>query len=91
MKFDRQQVPRWRQGYRFQYEPAQKGHVLLYPEGMIKLNESASLIGGLIDGQRDVAAIIDALQQQFPDVPEVADDIEQFMEVARAGHWIELA
>ncbi|AUA34805.1 pyrroloquinoline quinone biosynthesis peptide chaperone PqqD [Pseudomonas fulva] len=91
MKFDRQQVPRWRQGYRFQYEPAQKGHVLLYPEGMIKLNESASLIGGLIDGQRDVAAIIDALQQQFPDVPEVADDIEQFMEVARAEHWIELA
>ncbi len=91
MKFDRQQVPRWRQGYRFQYEPAQKGHVLLYPEGMIKLNESASLIGGLIDSQRDVAAIIDALQQQFPDVPEVADDIEQFMEVARAEHWIELA
>ncbi|AQW70242.1 pyrroloquinoline quinone biosynthesis peptide chaperone PqqD [Pseudomonas putida] len=91
MKFDRQQVPRWRQGYRFQYEPAQKGHVLLYPEGMIKLNESASLIGGLIDGQRNVAAIIDALQQQFPDVPEVADDIEQFMEVARAEHWIELA
>lgn len=91
MNFDRQQVPRWRQGYRFQYEPAQKGHVLLYPEGMIKLNESASLIGGLIDGQRDVAAIIDALQQQFPDVPEVADDIEQFMEVARAEHWIVLA
>jgi len=91
MNFDRQQVPRWRQGYRFQYEPAPKGHVLLYPEGMIKLNESASLIGGLIDGQRDVAAIIDALQQQFPDVPEVADDIEQFMEVARAEHWIELA
>lgn len=91
MNFDRQQVPRWRQGYRFQYEPAQKGHVLLYPEGMIKLNESASLIGGLIDGQRDVAAIIDALQQQFLDVPEVADDIEQFMEVARAEHWIELA
>ena len=91
MNFDRQQVPRWRQGYRFQYEPAQKGHVLLYPEGMIKLNESASPIGGLIDGQRDVAAIIDALQQQFPDVPEVADDIEQFMEVARAEHWIELA
>ena len=91
MSLDRNQVPSWRPGYRFQYEPAQKGHVLLYPEGMIKLNESASLIGGLIDGQRDVAAIIDALQQQFPDVPEVADDIEQFMEVARAEHWIELA
>ncbi|MBK4989090.1 MULTISPECIES: pyrroloquinoline quinone biosynthesis peptide chaperone PqqD [unclassified Pseudomonas] len=90
MSIDRNQVPSWRPGYRFQYEPAQKGHVLLYPEGMIKLNESASLIGGLIDGQRSVSAIIEALQQQFPDVPEVADDIEQFMEVARAEHWIQL-
>nr|WP_314874457.1 pyrroloquinoline quinone biosynthesis peptide chaperone PqqD [uncultured Pseudomonas sp.] len=91
MSLDRQQVPSWRPGYRYQYEPAQQGHVLLYPEGMIKLNESAALIGGLIDGQRSVALIIAELSQQFPDVPEVADDIEQFMEVARAEHWIVLA
>ena len=91
MSLDLQQVPSWRPGYRFQYEPAQKGHVLLYPEGMIKLNESASLIGGLVDGQRSVEAIITQLQQQFPDVPEVAEDIVQFMEVARAEHWIVLA
>ncbi len=71
--------------------PWLKGHVLLYPEGMIKLNESAALIGSLIDGQRDVAAIIAELQQQFADVPELGEDIEQFMEVARAEHWIELA
>lgn len=91
MIFDRSKIPTWRPGYRFQYEPAQKGHVLLYPEGMIKLNESAALIGGLIDGQRDVAAIIGELNSQFPGVPELGDDIEQFMEVARAEHWIELA
>ena len=91
MSFNREQVPAWRPGYRFQYEPAQKGHVLLYPEGMIKLNESAALIGGLIDGQRNVSAIIEELAQQFPDVPEIGDDIEQFMEVARAEHWIVLA
>ena len=90
MSFDRSKIPTWRQGYRFQYEPAQKGHVLLYPEGMIKLNESAALIGGLIDGERDVAAIIATLDAQFPGVPELGDDIEQFMEVARAQHWIEL-
>jgi pyrroloquinoline quinone biosynthesis protein D len=90
MSFDRSKTPQWRQGYRYQYEPAQKGHVLLYPEGMIKLNESAALIGGLIDGQRDVAAIIATLSAQFPDVPELGDDVDQFMEVARAEHWIEL-
>ncbi|MBC3420710.1 pyrroloquinoline quinone biosynthesis peptide chaperone PqqD [Pseudomonas sp. RW3S2] len=91
MSLDRTLVPKWRTGYRFQYEPAQKGHVLLYPEGMIKLNDSAGLIGGLVDGQRDVAAIIAELEQQFPGIPEVAEDIEQFMEVARAEHWITLA
>ena len=91
MSFDRSKIPTWRPGYRFQYEPAQKGHVLLYPEGMIKLNDSAALIGGLIDGQRDVAAIIGELDAQFPDVPELGQDIEQFMEVARAEHLIELA
>jgi len=73
MSFDRSKTPTWRTGYRYQYEPAQKGHVLLYPEGMIKLNESA------------------ALDAQFPGVPELAEDIEQFMEVARAQHWIDLA
>ncbi|KAA8699683.1 MULTISPECIES: pyrroloquinoline quinone biosynthesis peptide chaperone PqqD [Pseudomonas] len=91
MSFDRSKKPTWRQGYRYQYEPAQKGHVLLYPEGMIKLNDSAALIGGLIDGERSVAAIIGELEQQFPGVPELGEDIEQFMEVARAQHWIELA
>ncbi|CAI8980376.1 pyrroloquinoline quinone biosynthesis peptide chaperone PqqD [Pseudomonas sp. YuFO20] len=45
----------------------------------------------MIDGERDVAAIINELDTQFPGVPELADDIEQFMEVARAQHWIELA
>ena len=91
MSFDRSKIPTWRQGYRFQYEPAQKGHVLLYPEGMIKLNDSAALIGGLIDGERSVATIIVELDKQFPGVPELGEDIEQFMEVARAEHWIELA
>ncbi|AMB83888.1 coenzyme PQQ synthesis protein D [Pseudomonas agarici] len=91
MRFDRAKTPKWRPGYRFQYEPAQQAHVLLYPEGMIKLNESAALIGGLIDGKRQVTAIIAELQQQFPGVPELGEDIEQFMEVARAQHWIELA
>jgi pyrroloquinoline quinone biosynthesis protein D len=91
MSLDRNLTPQWRPGYRFQYEPAQKGHVLLYPEGMIKLNESASAIGGLIDGSRNVAAIIAELDQQFPGVSELGDDVEQFMEVARAEHWITLA
>ena len=90
MSFNREQVPSWRRGYRFQFEPAQNGYVLLYPEGMIKLNESASAIGGLIDGQRSVDAIIALLDEKFPGVPELGDDVEQFMEVAREQHWLTL-
>src|SRR5262249_58446441 len=31
-------------GFRLQWEPAQAAHVLLYPEGMVKLNSSAGEI-----------------------------------------------
>jgi len=34
--------------------------------------------------------IIEMLGQQFPGFPELGADVEQFMEVARAEHWIEL-
>lgn len=37
-------VPALRRGFRFQFEPAQDCHVLLYPEGMVKLNDSAGEI-----------------------------------------------
>ncbi|MEA1764675.1 pyrroloquinoline quinone biosynthesis peptide chaperone PqqD [Pseudomonas syringae pv. tomato] len=83
-------TPKWHHGYRFQYEPAQKAHVVLYPEGMIKLNDSASLIGGLIDGERTIAVIIDELQQQFPNIPELGMDVNDFMKVAKEKYWIDL-
>ena len=86
----RNKVPKWRQGYRFQFEPAQNGNVLLYPEGMIKLNDSAGWIGGLIDGQRTVAAIIQELEHKFPNVPELGMDVDDFMKVAQEKHWITL-
>ena len=37
-------VPRVGAGFRLQWEPAQDCHVLLYPEGMVKLNGSAGEI-----------------------------------------------
>ena len=83
-------IPALRRGYRFQWEPVQDCHVLLYPEGMIKLNDSASEIFKLIDGQRDVAAIIANLRERFSDVPGIDEDIFAFMEVASAQFWIEL-
>lgn len=83
-------VPTLRRGYRFQFEPAQGCHVLLYPEGMIKLNESASEILGRIDGARTVGGIVADLQASFPDAEGIEEDILAFMEVALERFWIEL-
>lgn len=51
-QFDLNLVPTWRQGYRFQFEPAQNGFVILYPEGMIKLNESAGQLDNILMGSK---------------------------------------
>ncbi|WP_207888204.1 pyrroloquinoline quinone biosynthesis peptide chaperone PqqD [Pseudomonas sp. 30_B] len=83
-------VPALRRGFRLQFEPAQGCHVLLYPEGMVKLNESAGAILGRVDGLRDVAGIIDGLRGDFPGVPGIDEDILAFLEVAHAQFWIEL-
>ena len=84
-------IPTWRQGYRFQFEPAQNAYVLLYPEGMIKLNQSASEIGQHIDGQTTIADIIQKVTAKFGDIPEIKQDIIEYMLVAQREHWIDLA
>lgn len=83
------QTLRLRQGLRLQWEPCQDSHVLLYPEGMIKLNASAGQILGLLDGQRNVAAIIEQIVAVFPEVPGIDEDVLAFLEVAHAQFWIE--
>ncbi len=84
-------IPTWRQGYRFQFEPAQDAYVLLYPEGMIKLNQSASAIGQHIDGKTSIAEIIQKVKALFGDIPEIEQDIIEYMLVAQREHWIDLA
>ena len=85
-----EQVPRLRRGFRLQWEPVQNCHVLLYPEGMIKLNDSAGEILKQVNGSHSVGQIIEALSERFPDVPGLDEDILAFMEVANAQFWIEL-
>jgi len=86
---NREQQPSLRRGFRLQWEPRQDCHVLLYPEGMIKLNASAGQILTLVDGRRSIAAIIDQLTAHFPGVPGIDEDVLAFLEVAHAQFWIE--
>lgn len=82
-------VPVLRRGFRLQFEPAQQCRVLLYPEGMVRLNDSAGEILALVDGERSVATLIEDLSERFPDVPGIDGDILAFLETAHAEHWIE--
>ncbi len=88
--FDLHLVPQLRPGFRLQWEPAQQSYVLLYPEGMVRLNESAAAIAVQINGQRDVESIIHNLSTQYPDALDLSDDVVQFMEVASEKFWIQL-
>ncbi|MFV0457008.1 MAG: pyrroloquinoline quinone biosynthesis peptide chaperone PqqD [Pseudomonas sp.] len=83
-------VPILRRGYRFQFELVQGCHVLLYPEGMIKLNDSAAEILKRVDGARSVGGIVAELQASFPGTEGIEEDILAFVEVAVERFWIEL-
>ena len=54
--------PRLVAHYRLQWEEVQKAWVLLYPEGMVKLNGSAGEIMHRLDGAKSVQAVIDELE-----------------------------
>ena len=78
----------FRRGYRLQWEASQESHVILYPEGMAKLNETAAAILELVDGRRDVAAIIAMLNERFPEAGGVDDDVIEFLQIACQQKWI---
>lgn len=84
-------VPRFRRGFRFQWEPVQNGYVLLYPEGMVKLNDSAGAILREVDGQRTVQDIVCALEHAFPEAGPLAGDVNEFLKHACEQHWIDLS
>ncbi len=84
---DRQSVIRLAEAYRLQWEEAQQSYVLLYPEGMVTLNATATEILRRCDGERTVDDIIRELRTHFPDA-ELESDTLEFMEVAHDEGWV---
>ena len=78
------QIPRL---FRLQWENVQNAYVLLYPEGMIKLNQTAGEILKRVDGQASVEGIVKDLERAFPGA-ELREDVLQFMEIAYGKGWI---
>ena len=74
-------------GLRLQFEEAQDSWVLLYPEGMVKLNQSAAEILQRCDGKRDLADVIALLEKDFEQTG-LQEDVMSFIEIAREQKWI---
>lgn len=81
--------PKIERGLRLQWEAAQNAYVLLYPEGMIKLNGSAGEILKRCDGVASIADITADLEKTF-DRSGLGPDVISFVNLAVSKKWLEL-
>jgi pyrroloquinoline quinone biosynthesis protein D len=74
--------------HRLQWEEAQQKDVILYPEGMVELNQSSAEILKLCDGTRNLDQIVADLEEKFS-ATDLKNDITGFLEVALTNGWIQ--
>ncbi|CAI8886408.1 pyrroloquinoline quinone biosynthesis peptide chaperone PqqD [Methylococcus capsulatus] len=72
---------------RMQWEEAQQRYVILYPEGMIELNETAAAILELCDGQHNLTSIVEKLERKY-DASGIESDVREMLESALNNGWI---
>ncbi len=75
--------------YIFRWEEKEQSYLLLYPEGIIKLNDSAGNILTHCTGEKALEKIISDLEKAF-DMNDLSEDIYSFMEVALGKGWIRI-
>lgn len=74
--------------HRLQWEEAQQKDVILYPEGMVELNQSSAEILKLCDGTRKQEQIVTDLEQKFA-TTGLKNDIDDFLQIALQNGWIQ--
>lgn len=82
--------PRLCPQYVFRWEASQDAHILLYPEGLIKLNPAAAEILKRCDGERNAQAIIDDLSASYPEHADaIAIDTHAFLDAGFKKGWLQ--
>lgn len=76
--------------HRLQWEEAQQKYVILYPEGMVELNQSSAEILKLCDGTRVLLQIVAELEEKFA-TSGLSNDITNFLNIALQNGWIQQA
>ncbi len=79
--------PRLNKLFRLQWEEAQQAYVLLYPEGMVKLNLSAAEILKRCDGTHTIDVLVTELEQAF-NTTGLRDQIEGMLRASFEKDWI---
>lgn len=76
----------------FRWEESQNAHVLLYPEGVVKLNETAASILKYCTGEYTVTETIEALTHSFDKTERetIAQSVVKFLEVSCDNGWIKI-
>ena len=62
---------------RLEFDPVRQQHVLLYPEGVMLLNDTGAAILGLCDGRRSVAVIAQILGERYHS--DVMTDVTEYL------------
>ena len=90
MNAGRPKAVRFARGVRFRRLEDGSG-VLLVPEGVVTLTESASAVAELVDGERGADAIVQALAANY-DAPatEIARDVNDLLARFEANTWLAL-
>lgn len=73
--------------HRLQWEEAQQKYVILYPEGMVELNQSSAEILKLCDGSNTLPQIVSELEHKFA-TSGLSNDISNFLNIAMQNGWI---
>ena len=71
--------PRLVTGARLRYDEVREEHVLLIPEGAVRLNPTAAEVLRLCDGERSVDDIAGALSLRY-DGADVGDDVRELID-----------
>jgi pyrroloquinoline quinone biosynthesis protein D len=71
--------PRLVTGARLRYDEVRQEHVLLVPEGVVKLNPTAAEVLELCDGERSLDDIVGALSARY-DGADVRDDVHELVD-----------
>ena len=71
--------PRLADGARLQYDDVREEHLVLIPEGAVRLNETAAHVLELCDGERSLGEIAAALSERYAGA-DVADDVRELLE-----------